>query len=75
MVSNAVKRFKKRSHEKCISCGQRIELSESGLPHHHCSLAHERAVEAAHRRAQNDYEPPQPSFDDRLELGFALMRG
>jgi len=73
MVSNGVKQIQKRFRDKCISCGKRIELSADGLPHHRCSLAHERAVEAAHRRAQDDYEPPLPSFGDRLEFGFALM--
>lgn len=64
--------FKSPSPEKCVSCGKAIELGERGFPDHHCSPQHEAAVEAAHRRAQDDLLPYKPPYSQRLKDGFHM---
>jgi len=58
---------------KCLSCGQVIELGESGLPDHHCSRRHEAAVESANRRAVDSPVPRDLPYGERLELGFSMI--
>ncbi len=61
------------SHERCVSCGQRMELSETGCLDHHCTAKHEKLRDAANRREQDTHEPRTRSFDERLGEGFALL--
>ena len=64
--------------KRCVSCGKVIEYAKHGdqvgLPCHRCSPRHERAVEAAHRNAE-DPEPRPLTYSERLALGFELLNG
>ena len=66
---------KRYSPDRCVSCGKRIELAESGLPNHRCSRRHVAALEAANRREPEIDAFPDLSFDQRLSLGFSMLEG
>ncbi len=72
MKQRTSKRKKYASH-RCVSCGRRIELAESGLPNHRCSKRHVAAREAENRRELEINPFPDLSFDQRLSLGFSML--
>jgi hypothetical protein len=65
----------RRTKDRCVSCGRRIECSPRGLPNHHCSERHEARVAAANRRAEEDGRELKPSYSQRLRVGFLMLRG
>ena len=57
----------------CVSCGKRLQTGRQQTINHHCSAQFERRRAAANRREEDDSPADEPSFDERLADGFALM--
>ena len=57
----------------CVSCGKRLQTGRKQACSHHCSAQFERRRAAANRREDDDTLRDEPTFDERLADGFALM--
>lgn len=59
------------SATRCVACGEFMELSERGVPDHHCSDEFEAAVEELNRLAADDEFLDDIPLHDQLEnLGY-----
>ena len=58
----------------CVSCGKRLRTGCEKIGNHHCSAQFERRRAAVNRREEDEApRDKDPTFEERLAEGFALL--
>lgn len=66
------------SDDLCVACQRRIEWTKDtdgtpGRPDHHCRPSDLRRIAKQREDEESDDREREPSFEERLEVGFAML--